>query len=186
MGIGHAVGTDESVVAEVVVRSVVLVEVASVAVYLYTVFVLPPARLVDEIPDESALILRILAYDVPIFLESSFGVSHRMRVFALDERFVDIAFAIVDASFIVSVHGAVDVGELTGACLFVLYGSCGVFFFCPRVALLEVRSHTGLVAQRPEDDGRMVVSALHVALVPFEMRFGIDGGLCQRDRKSVV
>ena len=72
MGIKSPVGSDESVAVEVVVACGIASVVASVGEY-------SPAgdrthvcqSLIHEVPDISALILRILAYDIPIFLESS-------------------------------------------------------------------------------------------------------------------
>ena len=104
------------------------------------------ARLVNKVPDKSTLIFRILTDDVPVFFESTHGVTHRMRVFALDKRFVDIAFTIFDTLVIIIVHRAENVGEFTRSCLLVLYGTCLVFVLDPSVAMFEVRSHTCLIS----------------------------------------
>ncbi len=46
MRIGYAVGANQTVVVEVIIRSVVFVEVAAIAVDAYSVFVFPGGRLV--------------------------------------------------------------------------------------------------------------------------------------------
>ena len=71
MRIGYAVGANQTVVVEVIIRSVVFVEVAAIAVDAYSVFVFPVERLVYKVPDKSTLIFRIFADDVPVFFESS-------------------------------------------------------------------------------------------------------------------
>ena len=71
MRIGYAVGANQTVVVEVIIRSVVFVEVAAIAIDAHSVFVFPVAGLVYEVPDKSALIFRIFADDVPVFFESS-------------------------------------------------------------------------------------------------------------------
>ena len=72
VGIETSVGSDESVVVEVVVACGIASVVASVGEY-------PSARdrtdvsqsLIYKVPNISALIFRIFADDIPIFLESS-------------------------------------------------------------------------------------------------------------------
>ena len=71
MRVWYAVGADQAVVIEVIVRSVIFVKVASIAVDGYTVFIFPMAGLVDKVPDKSTLIFRVLAGDVPVLLEST-------------------------------------------------------------------------------------------------------------------
>ena len=46
----------------------------------------PAESLVDKIPYESTLELRIFPDEVPIFLESTHGVAHGMSIFAEDKR----------------------------------------------------------------------------------------------------
>ena len=104
------------------------------------------ARLVYEVPDEATLIFRIFADDVPIFLESSLRISHRMCVFTLDQRLLDISFTIFDTVLITIVHRAENICEFAGTCLLILYGTGLVLIFNPCITFFEIRSHTGLIA----------------------------------------
>ena len=72
MWIETAVRTYKSVVAEVVVGRVIVIEVATECVELSAVFLVPAQALVNEIPDEASLEFRILADEVPLLLEPSF------------------------------------------------------------------------------------------------------------------
>ena len=72
MRIQYPVRTDEAVVAEILVFVYIIsVEVTRISVYLLAAAVFPAVGLVYKIPDESSLVCRIFAYDVPILLESS-------------------------------------------------------------------------------------------------------------------
>ena len=75
MGIGLAVGTEQTVAIEVVVRRVVAVIVAAVKVGPRST-----QPLVSKIPNEATLELRIAAHQVPIFLETAHGVTHSVGV----------------------------------------------------------------------------------------------------------
>ena len=90
MRMKRTVGSYDSVAAERIVRRIEIVEVTSVDKDMVrTVFLRicrPQESLIHEIPDESALELRIFADKVPILLESSERITHRMRIFAEDER----------------------------------------------------------------------------------------------------
>ena len=81
MRIGYAVGANQTVVVEVIVRSVVFVEVAAIAVDAYSVFVFPVAGLVYEVPDKSALIFRIFALNPPSELPRACAYSHWINGF---------------------------------------------------------------------------------------------------------
>ena len=171
VGVGLPVGAHEPVVAEVAVGRVVGVEVASVGVYHRTVVSRPPYGLVHEVPDEASLIFRIFPHYVPVFPESALGVAHRVSVFALDQRLpLRRVFAVAYAAVISEVHGAVDVAFPVISGLLVLYGARGVFRLYPVVGGLEIGAVARLVAERPEDDARMVEIPLHVPLVPFHVR----------------
>ena len=71
MRIRHTVGADEAVVAEILVAWVVVVVVAAIHINGLAVLADSVHALVDEVPDESALELWILADKFPIFAESA-------------------------------------------------------------------------------------------------------------------
>ena len=172
MRIGHAVGADQTVVAEVLVGSVIVVEVAAIGIDGHAVFAGPADRLVNEIPDVASLIFRILADEVPVFLESALRVTHGVGIFALDQRLgVFGVLGIFLAVLVGVVHRAEYVGLAVDVGLFVLNRARGVLGLYPVVGGLEVGSVAGLVAERPYDDARMVVEVLHVALVAFHVCF---------------
>ena len=183
VGIRNAVGRDQPVVAEIPVRSVVGVPVAAVAVDHGAVFTRFAQRLVHEVPDEPALIMRILADQRPVFAESAQRIAHRMRVFALDQRFSGIVPEVFFALAVVPVHRADDVGVAAAVVVdrtFVMDRPRGVVSLDPVVAGVEIGAVARLVAQRPDDDRRVVDIAPHVADVAFQMRLGVGGILGQR------
>ena len=70
-----AVSGDDTVAAERIVRWIIIVEVTTKYEYMVSAILCrinrPPERLVNEIPDKSALIRRILADKIPILLQAS-------------------------------------------------------------------------------------------------------------------
>ena len=82
LGVGNAVGIDESVAVEVVVRRVVRVIVASVLINHIALIVFTAQSLVDKVPDESALEMRILACKVPVLLHHTARIAHSVSILA--------------------------------------------------------------------------------------------------------
>ena len=106
-----------------------------------------------------------------------------MRVFALDQRFSGIVPEVFFALVVVPVHRADDVGVAAAVVVdrtFVMDRPRGVVSLDPVVAGVEIGAVARLVAQRPDDDRRMVDIAPHVADVAFQMRLGVGGILGQR------
>ena len=83
----------------------------------------PMAGLVYEVPYKSTLIFRIFADDIPVFFESALRITHSMSVFALNQRFLNIAFGILDARIVAVVHRTENVCKFAGPRLFILYGT---------------------------------------------------------------
>ena len=99
--IRYAVRANQTVVAEIEVRSIETVKVTAVCINHLSVLSRPANRLIDKVPNESALILRIFADEVPIFLETAFRVTHGMGIFTLNERFlIFFILAIIFATFV--------------------------------------------------------------------------------------
>ena len=108
--IGYAVRADETVVAEVLVTHVEAVKVSSVSVDHPAILPLPTDGLVDEVPDETALVLGILADKVPVLPETTFGVTHGVGIFALDKRpGLGGILAIADDTAVIHIHRAIDI-----------------------------------------------------------------------------
>ena len=190
-----AVGTDDAVAVEVVVRGVVAVVVAAVGIVdLVQVGILLVADavqlgqrgvehlgiglavqgLVDEVPDVATLILRILAHKLPILLQTTGGVTHRVVVLTLDERLLEVVvLAIGLARPRRVVHRTEDICVAAFAMsLFPLAGTALVLSLHPVVGGFEVRTVHGLIAQRPNDDGGMIEVRAHVVLVALQNLLG--------------
>ena len=72
------------------------------------------------------------------------------------------------------VHRAVNVGHAVEAGALVLHGACRVVGLYPAVGFLEIRTISGLVAQRPHYNRRMVAQLLHMALISLQMGCGVS------------
>ena len=55
MWVRYAVRADKTVVTEIVITGIVRIEITAVSVYLDTILTLPAYRLIDKVPDKSAL-----------------------------------------------------------------------------------------------------------------------------------
>ena len=146
--IGHTIGVDKSVVAEVVVGSIETVEVASVSIDGYAIFTFPTYRLIDKVPNETTLQVRILADEVPIFLESALRVTHSVRIFTLYQRLRQIvALSVFFHMSVVGIHRTVNIGKFITMCLLVLYGTAGIFRLDPAIGSFEVRAEACFVTK---------------------------------------
>ena len=115
------VGTDESVVAEILVLvHIISVEVSGIAVEHFALCIELSRGLVHEVPDESALEGRIFAHEVPVFLEAALGVAHRVGVFAQNQRLAGIVAAIFLAGVVAVVHRTIYVGVFVVSGSFIL------------------------------------------------------------------
>lgn len=113
---------------------------------------------------------------LPVFSESAEAVSHRMGVFAEDQRtrFIRHADPLLNRPFRhgrerlipidAGVHRADDIGG--GAicpAAFVLHRTRRIGGFQPAVERIVIRAVPGLIPQRPDNDRRMVAVAQHHA-----------------------
>ena len=104
------VGSYDSIAVERAIRSIIFIEIASESEDMVSASLGRPAHsLVDKVPDETALVIGILPDEVPIFLEITHRITHRMGIFALDQRPRWIVRQIIDAPIGSCVHGAHDV-----------------------------------------------------------------------------
>ena len=148
MGIETAVGGDDTITVEVVVGGGIAAVVATESEdLLASDLALVAQTLIDEVPDIATLVFRIGADDVPVLLESTHRVTHGVGILALDQRTGVVALRIFLAVLVAIVHRTEDVGLALTACLLILHWARGVVGLHPVVALLEVRSVAGLVAQ---------------------------------------
>ncbi len=164
VGIRHSVGRDETVVAEILVGRVGALEVAAVGIYGLPFGSRPAYRLVNEVPDEAALIFGIFAYNVPIFLKSALGVTHCVGILTLYQRLGAGGIGRVFLACVIGIiHGAEYIGQALQAGPFILHGACRVHLLDELVGLFKVRSVAGLVAERPDDDRGMIAVGCHIA-----------------------
>ena len=179
VGVVAAVGSDDTVTVEVVVRCGVAAIVATIGEDFLTLLVLVAEALVYEVPDEATLQGRILADEVPVLLQATDRVTHSVGILALDEGFVGV-LAVALHVVVVGIHGATDIAVAGVASLLILCGTAVVVSLDPVVGSLEVWTVTGLVTQAPEDDGGVVLEGHHVADVTLHMSLGEGGILGQR------
>ena len=145
--IRYPVRAYQTVVTEIIVRTIVLIKISAIRIYFNTVFIFPTHRLVNKVPNEPTLEFRIFTYQVPIFFESTHRIAHSMGIFALYKRFSGITLGIVLTHAVPQIHWAENIGIIIMAGLFILHGACRIFRFYPTVASLKVRAGTGFVAQ---------------------------------------
>ena len=105
--VGGAVGQEYAVAVEVVVACRVSALITSVLPYLLAGALAGAAHaLVDEVPDESSLVVGVLAYEFPVLLEASSTVSHGVCILALDEGTRVASLAVLLTCAVVTVHRA--------------------------------------------------------------------------------
>ena len=142
----------------------------------------PAKRLVDEVPDATALEQGVFPEQIPVFFQTTHRITHRMGIFALDQRPVLRLGGIFLASPVTMVHGAEDVRVPVLFSPFVLDGAGGIELLEPGVGLLEIGACSGFVAEAPDDDRRMVDVPLDRTLGAFHVGLLIGGLLRQRLR----
>ena len=174
MGIETAIGGDDTVAVEVVVGGGIAAVVATIGEDLFASdLALVAQTLIDEVPDIAALVFRMLADEVPVLLETAHRVTHGVGILALDQRTGIVALGVFLAVLVAIVHRTEDIGLALTTCLFVLHRARGVVGLHPVVALLEVRTVAGFVAQRPHDDRGVILKRHHIALLTLEVGLGI-------------
>ena len=172
----RAVREDEAVADEGgVVR--LFAEVAAVGVDFAPVLGLRADAVVDPLPDEGAAELRVLPNDIPVLLHAARAVAHGVDVLAEDEGALVVlldgrlevalplgavgALAGADALALGDggVHAAVNVDDLALVVALVVKRTGRVELASGLGHLVVVAAEVRLVAERPEDDGRVVAVA---------------------------
>ena len=161
LGRGAAVpGIGNAVAAEIVVGGT-LPKIAAVGLEPVAVAVLLEDGLVDVIPDEAALVAGILPVgQLGILVQCAAGITHGMAVFTVDEGpHVPFGQVCLDVSHL-GIHPALHIGGLGIARVpeppFVV-DQAGVVQSAHHVGhLIHGLAAEGLIAQRPDDDRRMV------------------------------
>ena len=166
VGMPAAVGGNNAVAVERAVTCVVTAEVTAI----YKIFpggigCIQFQSLVGKVPDKATLVAGILAYQIPVILESAAGVAHHMGIFALDQGARWVLGAIAGAGIYRSIHRAHYIGVALFFSPFVLHGTGRVVALDPVVAGHEVVSVARLVAQAPYDYAWVVYVAIYHTLV---------------------
>ena len=136
--------------------------------------------LVYEVPDITTLILRILADQIPILLESTHRVTHGVGILTLDVWLGTIALAVAFALLVTYVHRTVDISLAVISATLILHRAGLVVSLDPIVSLFEVDAITTLITQAPYDDGRMIDERFDITLVALDMRYDILRELSER------
>ena len=178
-GMGGAVGPHDSVGAEVRVVPH-LAEVAAVGPVLPAAAVDLADAVVDPLPDEAALQRRVAVERREVVGQAAVRVAHRMRVLAHDDRpRIVVAPGVRLDRVDLRVHRAHDVRGCAAAGpiapdrpLVVERPRCIALSHPPGGGIV-VRPVPALVAERPEDDARMVLVALDHVLDPLDERPGV-------------
>ena len=157
-------GIHQTVDAEVAVGGHILPEVAAVGVELPALRVRRQQTLIHPVPDAAALQLRVLVDGVPVVGEAAAAVAHRVRILAHNER-AGLRLAGITGEVVRrGVHNGHDVGVAVVKGALVLHGTGAVLALQPVVGGLVADTVARLVAQRPDNDARVVlVTLVHIA-----------------------
>ena len=170
MRVRIAVRTEKPVIAEVLVPvAVAVIEIPGVCENLLPVFLIIDG-LVDKIPDESSLVSGIFSYQIPIFLETAFGISHGMGVLDLNQRALRVVFTIFYHIRIPPVHRGIDIRDLKTPVLLVNQKPRRVHGLDGFPCRPEIFTVSCLIAERPEYYRRVVFVNLHIVGVTRHVR----------------
>ena len=154
------VRSDDAVAVERAVRRVIIIEIPAegkdMVSAVFRRIHRPADCLVHEVPDITALVFGLSADQVPVLLVVAHRITHRMGIFALDQRLGRIAGQIARGRVHAHVHRAVDIGLAVQAGPFILHRAGRIISLDPIVGGLEIRTVTGLVAQAPDYDAGVV------------------------------
>ncbi len=153
---------DEAIHAEVVVVGIVAV-VTAVLVDGAPLLVLIQNAVIAPLPDVVALDMGMAVEHLLIFGETPRAVAHGMGVFTEDARLGHRELAKAVHLGDAGVHGAHHVHHLGVAILFVVHQTGRVDRLAALVHGPDVAAVAGLVAQRPDDDGGVVLLGVNVA-----------------------
>ena len=181
MRIQTAVRSDDTVAVEVVVTARIAAVITTIGKdFLTGDRTLVAQTLVNEVPDVTTLVLRILADQIPILLETTLRVTHGVSILTLDIWLGTVALTIVLTFLVTDVHRAVDISLAVVSATLILCRTGWIARLYPVVSLLEVDAVAALITQAPYDDGRMIDERLHIALVALDVRHDVLRELGER------
>ena len=175
MWIQTAIGRDDTIAVEVVVGS----RIASIVTTISEDFLtgnrtLIAHALIDEVPDVTTLVRRILADNLPVLLKASHRITHGVGIFTLNQWLFNLttrylAFRILLTPIVIGIHGAEDIRLTLDASTLILYRTGLIVSLYPIVSLLEVRTIASLVTQTPNDNAGVVLIGTHVTLLTLDV-----------------
>ena len=154
---------DDAVSAEVIIGGTLAV-VTAIGEEPLAITVLFPYGLVDIVPDEPALIVRLALCKVGVLVHGAAGVAHGMGVFTADQRLVRM----LGKEGLYFRHGRVHAAlQVAGLRIAGIPGDALIVNGTVRVELMEQAAHfkndaaaVGLIAAGPHDHGRVVFITL--------------------------
>ena len=163
MRIRLTVGIDDAIAVEVVVGCRETSIVATIGPDgLACNLALATKTLVDEVPNVATLIVGGAANQIPVFLEATTRVTHGVGVLTLNEWACIAFLAISLAMSIIGIHWAVNVCLAPTACLLILTWARGVVSLHKVIGILKVLAVASFVAERPDNDGRMILQYIYI------------------------
>ena len=174
MRIQTAVWSNDTITVEVIVTCRIAAVISTISKdFLTGDRTLVTNALIYEVPDIATLILRILTDEVPIFLETTFRITHSMSIFALDVWFNTITLAIFLTLLVVDIHRTVNISLAVITATLILNRTGLVERFHPVIGLFEVDAVTTLITQTPYDDRRVIDKTFHITFIALDVSLEI-------------
>ena len=174
MRIQTAVWSNDTITVEVIVTCRIAAVISTISKdFLTGDRTLVTNALIYEVPDIATLILRILTDEVPIFLETTFRITHSMSIFALDVWFNTITLAIFLTLLVVDIHRTVNISLAVITATLILNRTGLVERFHPVIGFFEVDAVTTLITQTPYDDRRVIDKTFHITFIAFDVSLEI-------------
>ena len=178
-GMGRAVGIDDSVAEEIAVARGIHAIVAAVSIVFHPMLVFLQETLVHPVPDETALKVRILVNRLPLVVEATRRVSHRVGILRRNDGTVaSLAPNLlkpVGIGILGNIHIGIPLPEGTLVIDRTVHAALFLILYI-KVSLVEVVPVPGFIAQGENRNARIVFVPLVHILGTVEMRtepFGV-------------
>ena len=143
-----------------------LIKISAIGLVFPAIAVFLVNRLVNIIPDKTALIQRFRICQICIFVHGPTGISHSVCIFATDKRLASVFFQKSFDVFHCGVHLAFHIAGIIVTSVmhntFIVHQTSGVFLSVEPGHLINIFSTKGFVSTRPDEDTWMVfISLVH-------------------------
>ena len=160
-----------TVAAEVVIAGTVI-EISAIGKIFLSVAIFFINRLIDVIPDKSALIQRLRIGQIRVFVHGAAGISHGMGVLAADKRFASVFRQELFDGFHRRIHLAFHIAGIVVTAVmhdpFIMNQTGGIFLPVELGHLIDIPAAEGFIAAGPDQDGRMVLISLVHGIYPVQ------------------